>query len=81
MTDGMFRAAAEAIAGLIDPSEPGGALLPRVDDLRSVSIDVAVAVALAARDEGVAAADVGHDLTDSVRASMWEPRYHPVRAI
>jgi malic enzyme len=55
--------------------------LPRVDDLRSVSIDVAVAVALAARDEGVAAADVGHDLTDSVRASMWEPRYHPVRAI
>jgi malate dehydrogenase (oxaloacetate-decarboxylating) len=81
MTDGMFRAAAEAIARLVDPTQAGGALLPRVDDLRAASLDVAVAVARAAKEDGVAQVDIGDSITDQVRAAMWQPRYHPVRAV
>lgn len=80
MTDGMFRAAAEAIAGLVDPDVPRAPLLPAVDDLRAVSHAVAVAVARAAAADGVAGENVGDDLADRVRAAMWEPLYHPVRA-
>ncbi len=80
MTDGMFRAAAETIADLVDAEAPRPELLPSVDDLRAVSHAVAMAVARAASADGVAGTEIGADLADRVRAAMWEPVYHPVRA-
>jgi malate dehydrogenase (oxaloacetate-decarboxylating) len=80
VSDGMLRAAAAALAGLVDPDAAGAPLLPLVDDLRSVSLAVATAVARTAAAEGVAQAPLGEDAEEAVRAAMWEPRYRRVRA-
>ena len=81
ITDGMFLAAARAVAALVDPTAPGAALLPQVGDLRTTSAAVAVAVARAAQAEGVAGVTVDDHLEETVSAAMWQPEYHPVRAV
>jgi malate dehydrogenase (oxaloacetate-decarboxylating) len=79
MTDHMITAAAEAVAGLADTTTPGAPLLPAIDDLRTTSARVALAVAQAAADDGVAGrAGV---TAATVHAAMWQPRYPPVHAI
>jgi malate dehydrogenase (oxaloacetate-decarboxylating) len=78
VTDGMIRAAASAIAQVVDPSTAGAPLLPPVDDLRETSHAVAVAVAQAALFEGVATAAIGGDVNQHVRRMMWRPAYRPV---
>ena len=47
----MFAAAANAVSSLVTVRQPGASLLPHVDDLRSVSVTVAVAVVEAAIEE------------------------------
>ncbi len=81
ITDGMFLAAARAVAALVDSTAPGAALLPQVGDLRTTSAAVAVAVARAAQAEGVAGVPVDEHLEETVSAAMWQPEYHPVRAV
>ena len=54
ISDGMFAAAASAVSSLVTVRQPGASLLPHIDDLRSVSATVAVAVAEAADAEGLA---------------------------
>ena len=54
ISDGMFAAAANAVSSLVAVRQPGASLLPQIDDLRSVSATVAVAVAEAAMAEGLA---------------------------
>jgi malate dehydrogenase (oxaloacetate-decarboxylating) len=79
VTDGMLLAAAEAIARLVDVSRPGAGVLPEVENLRSVSATVAVAVAEQAHEDGVADAH----LTDPVQAvqdAMWQAAYSPLVA-
>jgi malate dehydrogenase (oxaloacetate-decarboxylating) len=79
ITGHMITAAAQAVAGLTGTATPGAPLLPAIDDLRTTSAQVALAVAQAATDDGVAGR---HDITaDAVRAAMWQPRYAPVHAI
>jgi malate dehydrogenase (oxaloacetate-decarboxylating) len=78
ITDGMIRAAARAIAQLVDPTTIGAPLLPAVDRLRETSQAVAVAVAQAARLEGIATEAVGGDVKQLVRRLMWQPAYRPV---
>ena len=80
VTDRMLRAAASAVAALVD-TEVSGALLPHFDDLRGTSAAVAAAVIRAAQADGVAQADLGRDVDAAVRAAMWWPRYVPVRAV
>ena len=58
ISDGMFAAAASAVSSLVTVRQPGASLLPHIDDLRSVSATVAVAVAEAAAAEGLAARQV-----------------------
>jgi malate dehydrogenase (oxaloacetate-decarboxylating) len=74
VTDGMLLAAAEAVASQVDVSAPGASLLPPVSDLRASSALVAVAVATAAADDGVAT--VKHEnLVQAVEDAMWQPVY------
>jgi malate dehydrogenase (oxaloacetate-decarboxylating) len=80
ISDGMLQAAADAVAGLVDVTEPGAALLPAVADLRAVSATVAVAVVRAAVEEGLARAEVTDPLAQ-VHAAMWEPVYPTVEAV
>jgi malate dehydrogenase (oxaloacetate-decarboxylating) len=79
VSDGMLRAAAKAVGGLVDVTAPGASLLPQVDDLREVSATVAAAVATQALKEGLARADLP-DPDQQVRDAMWQPEYRPVRA-
>jgi malate dehydrogenase (oxaloacetate-decarboxylating) len=80
ITDGMIVAAARAIADLVDPTIPGASLLPQIEDLRSTSVAVAVAVAEAAGRDGVARAALDGDLESQVRDAVWTPTYRPVQA-
>lgn len=74
VTDGMLLAAAQAVASQVDASAPGASLLPSVDNLRASSATVAVAVAEAARRDGVATA-THENLIQAVQDAMWQPKY------
>jgi malate dehydrogenase (oxaloacetate-decarboxylating) len=71
---GMIVAAANAISSLVAVRVQGASLLPHVDDLREVSMSVALAVAEAAMQEGVAQVEL-RDIAQQVRDAMWEPAY------
>ncbi|GGJ27085.1 NAD-dependent malic enzyme [Streptomyces brasiliensis] len=81
ITDGMLSAAAQAVAGQVDPTAPGAPILPLTGELRATSAAVAVAVARAAAEAGVARATVDDTVEERVREAMWEPVYRPITAI
>jgi malate dehydrogenase (oxaloacetate-decarboxylating) len=74
VTAGMLLAAAEAVAGQVDVSAPGAALVPAVDNLRASSATTAVAVAKAAAADGVATRKP-ESLVQAVQDAMWQPVY------
>jgi len=79
ISDGMFAAAANAVSSMVTVRQPGASLLPQVDDLRSVSMTVAVAVAEAAESEGLARVKFD-DIVQQVQDAMWQPEYHRIQA-
>ncbi len=79
ISEGMFAAAANAVSSLVAVRQPGASLLPHVDNLRSVSATVAVAVAEAAAAEGLAGVKFG-DIVQQVQDGMWEPEYRRIQA-
>jgi malate dehydrogenase (oxaloacetate-decarboxylating) len=74
ISDGMITAAADSVASLSDATSAGSPLLPAVDNLRMVSAAVAIAVARAAVDEGLAEATLD-DPIQQVHQAMWRPEY------
>lgn len=79
ISDGMFEAAAEAAAGLVDVSSQGASLLPLVENLRAASATVAVAVAERADQEGLAQAKLT-DPVQQVQDAIWQAAYRTVKA-
>jgi len=79
ISEGMFAAAASAVSSLVTVRQPGASLLPHIDDLRSVSATVAVAVAEAADAEGLARVKFG-DIVQQVQDAMWQPEYRRIQA-
>lgn len=79
ISDGMFAAAASAVSSLVAVRQPGASLLPHIDDLRSVSVTVAVAVAEAAHAEGLARVKFD-DIVQQVQDAMWQPEYRRIHA-
>jgi malate dehydrogenase (oxaloacetate-decarboxylating) len=79
ISDGMFTAAANAVSSLVTVRQPGASLLPHVDDLRTVSVTVAVAVAEAAHAEGLAGVFLD-DVVQQVQDAMWQPEYRRIQA-
>ncbi len=76
VTDGMFLAAAQTLAGLVtDQRLAAGALYPRLSDLRRVSRAIAIAVATEARAAGVAQLGQADDISAAIEAAMWTPAY------
>ncbi len=80
ISDGMLAAAANAVSSLVAVRLPGASLLPHVDDLRNVSLTVAVAVAEAAVEEGLAGFKFD-DIVEQVGDAMWKPEYHEIQAV
>jgi malate dehydrogenase (oxaloacetate-decarboxylating) len=80
MSDNMFAAAANAVSSLVAVRLPGASLLPHVDDLRNVSLTVAVAVAEAAVEDGLAGVTF-NDIVQQVGDAMWQPEYRQIQAV
>jgi malate dehydrogenase (oxaloacetate-decarboxylating) len=76
---GMLAAAANALSSLVAVRLPGASLLPHIDDLRSVTVTVAVAVAEAAVVEGLATVELA-DIVQKVEDAMWQPEYRRIQA-
>ncbi|WP_142293461.1 oxaloacetate-decarboxylating malate dehydrogenase [Bacillus sp. K2I17] len=82
MTDGMFAAAAEAVASMVDTSQPGAPILPEVEELRNISEMVAIEVAKVAVAEGVVRENLSdNDIKIAVKEAIWEPEYRQIKAV
>jgi malate dehydrogenase (oxaloacetate-decarboxylating) len=80
VSDTMFMAAALALAEASPTRQDKTAsLLPPVAALREVSFKVALAVALRAQAEGLAAKTTRSELEAAIRAKMWQPAYRRYR--
>ncbi len=78
VTDAMFMAACQAVAKLSPThNDKAGRLLPPVAGMRDVSMQVALAVARQAIEDGVAPDDKAKDLPARIKATMWVPQYQP----
>jgi len=81
VTDGMFAAAADALAAEVsDDDLAAGSILPTLSDLRRVTVRVATAVVECAKSEGVARNAPEHP-ADAVAAMMWHPAYPAVEVV
>ncbi|MCZ6573347.1 MAG: NAD-dependent malic enzyme [Planctomycetota bacterium] len=79
VTDGMFLAAAQALAGVVDDELLNiGSVYPRIDQMRQASRAVARAVAERAVADGVAE-PLAEDLDALLDRSMWVADYVPYR--
>jgi malate dehydrogenase (oxaloacetate-decarboxylating) len=79
VSEGMIMAAAKALAALSPTQQnPNGALLPPLESLRMVSMNVAVAVGRQAEAEGLAEIK-GEAFVEALRTNVWEPVYLPYR--
>ncbi len=76
VTDSMLHAAARAV-GALSPalSDPHGPLLPPISALRDVADHVALAVACAAVEDGVAPQRDEDDLRERIARARWSPEY------
>ncbi|PNP55315.1 hypothetical protein THARTR1_04457 [Trichoderma harzianum] len=86
LTDRMLVAAVQGVAALSPTlKDPTATLLPDVEEVRPVSVQVAKSVIKAAVEEGVATeknipSDDG-DLEEWIREQMWNPEYRPLRLV
>jgi malic enzyme len=75
VTDGMFAAAADALAGqLPEEDRAAGVLFPRVAGLRGITAHVAEAVVRQAVSDGVAR-NPPDNPAEAIAAAMWDPAY------
>ena len=75
VTDGMFAAAADALASQLPEEDlQAGSLFPRIAGLRAITARVAAAVVRQAVTDGVAR-NAPEDPAEAVSAAMWDPVY------
>ena len=79
VSNSMLAAAANAVSSLVSVRQPGASLLPHIDNLRSVSATVAVAVAESAAADGLSRVELG-DIDQQVQDAMWLPEYCQIQA-
>ncbi len=74
LNDQMISAAAHSLGGIVDPDQPGAAVLPPVSKLSSFSDTVAAAVAQSAVDQKLNQKPI-QSVSDVIQATKWEPKY------
>lgn len=72
LNEKMLADAAHALGGIVDPDQPGAAVLPPVSKLQEFSQTVAQVVAKSAIDQGIAGVT---DAKKAVADMKWEPKY------
>lgn len=76
VSDGMFHAAAEALAAFVsDATLAEGSLFPPLTEIRQVSARIAAAVIRVAHEEGTATTPLPSDLDRYVAERMYQPVY------
>jgi malate dehydrogenase (oxaloacetate-decarboxylating)(NADP+) len=76
VTDGMFLAAAQTLANIVQPEDlEVGRVYPPLTKIRDVSLKIATAVAENAYETGLASVARPRDLSEDIRARMFEPIY------
>lgn len=95
VSEGMLVAAVKALASQSPAlksteqhpdGDPEGALLPDVSEVREISVKIAVAVILKAREEGLIGEGVEvpaeeEDIEEWVREQMWDAVYRPLKLV
>jgi malate dehydrogenase (oxaloacetate-decarboxylating)(NADP+) len=77
VSDELFRSAALRLSELA----PVGSLFPELKDIRRISSELALSVAKAAIARGLADPTTDDELVARIRATVWEPKYLPYRAV
>jgi malate dehydrogenase (oxaloacetate-decarboxylating) len=82
VTDGMFMAASQALSDVVTKEElKAGRMLPAIEHIRKVSAQIALAVAVEARDSGLGIRFEDVKLLEMIKNAMWEPHYLPYRYV
>ncbi len=82
ITDGMFIAAADAVASAAPPHDVAGApVLPAIRAVPAISRSIAAAVAIQAVAEGVAPAFDANEIDHRIDLYRWDPIYPQIIAI
>jgi malate dehydrogenase (oxaloacetate-decarboxylating) len=82
ITDQMFMNASRAIGEMMSPDDlEQGKVLPAITDVRSASVNVALAVAKVARDSGLGLRADDERLKTMILNAMWDPKYLPYRYV
>ena len=80
VTDEMFMAAAIALKdGSPALKDPQASLLPRLEDLRQIARQIAIAVGTAAQKQGIAEKTTAAELEKRVDETVWSPEYLPFK--
>ncbi|HEY5881130.1 MAG TPA: NAD-dependent malic enzyme [Nakamurella sp.] len=80
ISDRMIAAAADAVAAMSDAGRPGASLLPSMTTLRTASAAVAIAVAKAADEDGLARVELSNPI-QQVYDAMWQPEYPRIEVV
>jgi malate dehydrogenase (oxaloacetate-decarboxylating) len=76
VTDRMMVAAAEALGNFsLDDVNSDGQLLPPIENMRDVAIQIALMVGLQAQQDGVAQVTSEQELHEQVQQRFWIPQY------
>ncbi|MFK3494030.1 NAD-dependent malic enzyme [Staphylococcus aureus] len=70
----ILSAASHALGGMVNPDEPGAAVLPPVEKIHQCSRDIAKAVAQSVIDQGFNAETI-YDIDKAIEAEIWYPEY------
>lgn len=82
LSDGMLDAATVALSQCSPVNQDKTApLLPKLSEIHSVSRQVALAVAIEARREGLAQIDDSIELNQAMNEVSWDPKYYPYRKV
>ncbi|MFT9452270.1 malolactic enzyme [Liquorilactobacillus ghanensis] len=74
LNDEMISAAAHSLGGIVDPTQPGAAVLPPVSKLDRFSETVAQAVAKSAVKQNLTREKIS-DVTATIKQTKWQPKY------
>lgn len=74
LNDAMISAAAHSLGGIVDPTQPGAAVLPPVTKLNQFSDTVAKAVAQSAVDQKLNQKPI-KSVSDAIQQTQWKPEY------
>ena len=76
ITEDMFLAAAQTLASLVSESDlENGSLYPPLDDIRAVSLEIALTVAEKAYQQNIARLQKPDDLKTVIKEYMYDPSY------